>query len=70
MLRSNCLSLGGGGFAVGGGSIPLHDGVSERATAILASCEPNSPAHRLYSELAGVMPSHLSIPGPQFDDED
>ena len=70
VLRSNCLSLGGGGFAMGGGSIPLYNGVSERATAILASCEPNSPAYRLYSELAGVMPSHLSLPFPQFDDED
>jgi len=69
VLRANCLSLGGGSFAIGGGSIPIYDGVSERATAILASCEPNSPAHRLYSELAGVMPSHLSLPAP-FDDED
>jgi hypothetical protein len=70
VLRGNCLSLGGGGFAMGGGSIPLYTGVSERATAILASCEANSPAHRLYSELAGVVPSHLSLPAPQFDDED
>jgi hypothetical protein len=70
VLRGTCLSLGSGGFAMGGGSIPLYTGVSERATAILATCEANSPAHRLYSELAGVMPSHLSLPAPRFDDED
>jgi hypothetical protein len=70
VLKGNCLSLGRGGFAVGGTPIPIWNGVSERAAAILASCEPNSPAHRLYLELATVMPSHLPIVAPQFDDED
>jgi hypothetical protein len=50
-----------GAFATGGGPIQFHAGLSERAQAQLAFCEPNGPAFRLYSELAGVGP--IVFPG-------
>jgi hypothetical protein len=50
-----------GAFAAGGGPIQFHAGLSERAQAQLALCEPNGPAFRFYSELAGVGP--IVFPG-------
>lgn len=52
-----------GAFAAGGGPIEFHAGLGERAQAQLSSFEPNSPAFRLYSELAGVGP--IVFPGLQ-----
>lgn len=59
-----------GAFAAGGGPVQFHAGLSERAQAQLASFEPNTPAFRLYSELAGVGP--IVFPGLQEElmDED
>lgn len=50
-----------GAFAVGGGPMQFHAGLSERAQSQLASFEPHSPAFRLYSSLAGVGP--IVFPG-------
>jgi len=69
ILQSNCLSLPGG-MAVGGSPIPIWTGVGDRARAILALCEPNSPAFNFYSALAGVAPSHLPILVPDLDEDD
>ena len=68
-LKTNCLSLPGG-IAVGGSPIPIWNGVGERAQATLALCEPDSPAFRLYSDLAQVVPSHLPIVAPEFEDDE
>lgn len=57
-----------GAFAVGGGSMQFHAGLSERAQAQLASFDPNSPASRLYSALAGVGP--IVFPGLQEELQD
>jgi hypothetical protein len=69
ILHSNCLPLPGG-MAVGGGPIPIWTGVGERARAVLAFCEPNSPAFEFYTALAGVAPSHLPILVPDLDDDE
>lgn len=57
-----------GAFAAGGGPIQFHAGLSERAKAQLTLFEPNTPAFRLYSELAGVGP--IVFPGLQEELQD
>jgi hypothetical protein len=59
-----------GAFAAGGGPIQFHAGLSDRAKAQLVLCEGNSPASRLYFELAGLGP--VVFPGlhEEFLDEE